>query len=134
MEGGSIHVLVVAGAAGTAVEVLGVAVVAVEGADVLLELPLLKTVPSLFIYFPMLFLRSAGPSDAPGADELMLMVVVEVLGYPGMWCWLCIPRPPKKGNQLQENIARSIYIRTGCVGSPMLCDCLVENNPGRPDR
>lgn len=80
-------VLVVAGAAGTAVEVLGVAVVAVEGSDVLLELPLLKTVPSLFIYFPMLFLRSAGPSDVPGADELMLMVVVEVLGcYPGMWC------------------------------------------------
>ena len=87
MEGGSTHVLVVAGAAGTAVEVLGVAVVAVEGSDVLLELPLLKTVPSLFIYFPMLFLRSAGPSDVPGADELMLMVVVEVLGcYPGMWC------------------------------------------------
>lgn len=86
MEGGSTHVLVVAGAAGTAVEVLGVAVVAVEGSDVLLELPLLKTVPSLFIYFPMLFLRSAGPSDVPGA-ELMLMVVVEVLGcYPGMWC------------------------------------------------
>lgn len=77
----------VAGAAGTAVEVLGVAVVAVEGVDVLLELPLLKTVPSLFIYFPMLFLRSAGPSDAPGAGELMLMVAVGVLGcYPGMWC------------------------------------------------
>ena len=69
--------MVVAGAAGTAVEVLGVAVVAVEGADALLELPLLKTVPSLFIYFPILFLRSAGPSDAPGAGELMLMVVVE---------------------------------------------------------
>ena len=88
--------MVVAGAAGTAVEVLGVAVVAVEGADALLELPLLKTVPSLFIYFPILFLRSAGPSDAPGAGELMLMVVVEVLGYPGMWCWLRILRPPKK--------------------------------------
>ena len=87
MEGESTHILAVAGAAGTAVEVLGVAAVEVEGADVLLELPLLKTVPSLFIYFPMLFLRSAGTSDGPGAGELMLMVVVEVLScYPGMWC------------------------------------------------
>jgi len=123
MEGGSTHVLVVAGAAGTAVEVLGVAVVAVEGADVLLVLPLLKTVPSLFIYFPMLFLRSVGPSGAPG--ELMLMVMVEVLGYLVCGADCVFLGPPKKGNQLQKNIARSIYIRTGRVGSPMFCDCFV---------
>lgn len=76
-----------AGAAGTAVEVLGVAVVGVEGADVLLELPLLKTVLSLFTYFPMLFLRSVGPSDPPGAGALML---AGGGGSPGLVGWYAV--------------------------------------------
>jgi len=75
---------VAVGAAGMAAEVLGVAAVGVEGADVLLELPLPKTVPSFFTYLPMLFLRSARPSGPPGAGELMLVVDGR---SPGLLSW-----------------------------------------------